>query len=232
MSKHELIVPSRTMPAVQRQNTAVSTHVQGVNAAGPVESMLFRWRTERHTKSINALTVRTNAEVALQGAQTQLIESTIKGTEALVKLHELPERLGHELAVRRVERAESYRQVQRRFETNELTRLKEVTHAQAEYTHAKTVLVDAEQQLKAQRENGYYNYELMHQKKTLELLDLELSKAERKALFKKNTERKQPDDDFIDDIDDALYSRRDQLNAAGLDTSRLDAAIRGRKNRD
>lgn len=169
----------------------ITTAVPGAPTGGYVESALSKWRYDYTTRAVNSLTKLNHAEAALFEAQAEVVNSTIKKREALFRLQEQPEVLGHQLAVRRVERAEALRQVQHRFEMSEMRYAKErtvaeteLTHARATLTHARTVLTDAEQQLSAQRKHGELNYELLHAKKNLELLDVHLSAKERRALMR------------------------------------------------
>ena len=96
-------------------------------------------------------------------------------------------------------------------------------------------MVDAQQQLKAQRDHGYTTYELAWKKKYCDLLDVELSTAERRAILRQHmAELEEPAGGLIDQtddaIDDALYEKRAQLNASGLDTSKIDAELDRRKS--
>lgn len=223
------------MPDDRPKNALVTVKVPGV----AVNSMMAKWQFENRTRAVDALTRLNHSEAALFQAQTEVVETTIKKREALFRLQELPERLGHELAVRRMERANSFREAQHSYEVNEARRITELIRAETEHMHAKselararTTLTDAEQQLRAQKEHGYFNYELAHKKKSLELLDLELSEAERRALLKQHVRELEVGETLADQddvVDDALYAKRAELNASGLDCSRLDAAIEVRK---
>jgi hypothetical protein len=205
---------------------------------GPVSSFIDGYVWERQARAIDKLTRLNQSETALYGSQTQLVEQASKREEALFQWQENREKLAHGLQVRRVERAEVLRQAQHTYETNEMRRrveLKylnaELTHAQTNLTHARTTLVDAEQQLKAQSDLGEITYRITHKRKHYELLDLEMDAAEKQAVLKKHyngTSEEEPDND---EIDDALIARRDQLNASGLDTSKIDATLKQRKQR-
>jgi hypothetical protein len=148
-------------------------------------------------------------------------------------VRELPEILANDLARRRVDRAEELRRVQHQHELNETRRMTELAHAQV-------VLVDAQQALAAQRDYGYTTYELGWKKKQCEILDVELNAAERRAILRQHLAELEQQHGAEqrggshaaasdDALDDALYEARAQLNANGLDTSRIDAMIERRK---
>ena len=66
--KQELIVAQRASPIAKIERANVMLNVPGVYTGGPVESMLFKWRAERHTKAINALTAQNVAESSRSSA--------------------------------------------------------------------------------------------------------------------------------------------------------------------
>jgi hypothetical protein len=231
MPKQEILPPKGALQVSRPQSAMVTVNVPSANVSGGyITSALDRWRWERASRTTDALTKLNKSEAALFSAQTEAAEQFTKRRAALFRLQEQPEVLGHELAVRRVERADSFRQAQHTYEMNEMRRMSEVTHARTTLTRERTELTDAEQQLRAQEDHGYLTYELAHKKKQIEFLDIELSQAERRRLLR----RQQIEDDDEpsipeDEIDDALQARRDQLNAAGLDTTQIDQAIQRRR---
>jgi len=102
-----------------------------------------------------------------------------------------------------------------------------------EFAHANCALVDAQQALKAQREHGSGSYELEWKKRKSEILDVELTMAERRAVlrehmgeFEDSGETGGPRADASDDeVDEALHEARSQLRASGLDTGKIDAVL-------
>jgi hypothetical protein len=230
--KYEILPPSRGgVPARREYNGVVSP--PRANPGGMIESTLTRWEANRHARTIGAVAARTRAEADLFEAQTQAVNSYAKRQEAAFRLQELPEILGNDRARRRIERAEELRQVQHRHEVAEM-------HRQTEIARVAAVLVDAQQALRAQRDFGYSTYELAFKKKNCEILDVELNAAERRAILRQHMAELEQSgsprarsglaSDASDDvIDDALYEKRAQLNASGLDTSRIDAIIEQRK---
>jgi hypothetical protein len=228
--KYEILPPSRGALA-RRDGNAVVASPPRVNPGGMIESTLTRWEANRHARTLGALSARTRAEGDLFDAQTQAMSSYVKRQEAAFRLQELPEVLGNDRARRRIERAEELRRVQHQHEVAEINRQTEIARIEA-------VLVDAQQALRAQHDFGYTTYELAFKKKNCELLDVELNAAERRAILRqhvaeldqpKSSERSVGVGANDDAIDEALYEARAQLNASGLDTSRIDALIEQRK---
>jgi hypothetical protein len=229
MSKPEILLPSRSAPVVTRLGSnAVTVSPPRIHPGGIIESTLARWEAQRHARTIDAVAVRTRAEAGLFDAQSQVIASYVNRQRAGHRLQELPEIIANDRSRRRIERANELREAQHAYELAELRRLGEVAHAE-------TALVDAQQQLKAQRDHGYTTYELAWKKKYCDLLDVELSTAERRAILRQHmAELEEPvggglTDQPDDAIDDALYEKRTQLNASGLDTSKIDAELERRK---
>ena len=60
----------------------------------------------------------------------------------------------------------------------------EVVQTKAKLTHARTVLLDAQQQYEAQAKYGGTTHELRHKKEIVELLQVELEAQERRALLR------------------------------------------------
>lgn len=186
----EIIPPARPMVKKPEQ-PIVTVSVPGVSQSGVIEAYFERSRYLRTSRVTDALTTLNNSEAALFKSQTTVVEAVIKREEALARLQENPERIRHELAVRSVQRADQYREVQHTYEVNEVRRMTELTHRQAEYTHsrvtlthARTVLLDAQQQHEAQAKLGGATHELRHKKEIVELLQVELEEKERRALLR------------------------------------------------
>ena len=201
------------LPAKRRVN-AVTVSPPTISSGGPLQALGTRFQADRDAKTLDALTRKTQSFTAYIDSRTQLVEKQSQHVRALTAHQELPEILGHEVAVRRVERIEIYRQVQHSHEMGEKRR-------KTELTCADVALTDAEQQLKAQREHGSKTYDLKWKKQDYETLNLEMSAREKRAAL-----RDKPKDDGIDE---ALYAQRDELNAYGLDTTKVDDLIERRK---
>lgn len=194
MPKYEILPPVRSTQSTvaQPKNGVVTVNVPGISPRGAIDSYFDARRYGYTAKAANALTVLNNAEAALFDAQTRVVVAKTRRDDALWALQEAPERRAHELHVRRVQRANELREVQHYYEINEERRMKEVKLAQAEYVHAKathtraeTDLVDAQQQLEAQRKHGALHYELAHAEQNLKRLDIRLSEEERRALLRR-----------------------------------------------
>jgi hypothetical protein len=224
MPKQELLPPQRV--------EQVTTRIPTVHVGGPVTSAIERFVWDRQSKAVDALTRLNNAELALYQSQTQLINQARKREQELFEWQEDREKFAHGLQVRRVERADAYRQAQHTFEVGEMRRTAEREHYEKEIVNAKTILtlaqvalVDAEQQLSAQRELGELSYRIAHKKKQHELLDLDMLEADKRALLDGNSY----DGDGDEAIDAALARYRQDLAADNLDTTQLDAVIRARR---
>lgn len=225
MAKIEIIPPSRT-PSRRSENNVVPATPPRTNPGGLVSSTLVRWEANRHSRAISAIAERTRAEAGLLDAQTQALESYVKRQRAGARVQELPEIVANDRAIRRTERAEDLRQVRHQHELAEARR-------QMELAHADRVLVDARQALQAQREHGYDTYVLEWRKRKSEILDVELTMAERKAILRehaaefedKSDSRGLQPDASDDEVEEALHEARSQLRASGLDTGKIDAVI-------
>lgn len=206
MSKQLTILPSTqiTKPVTPTVN------VPSVHTGGFVGSLLTTWESNSTRRAVDALTKLDTSKAALFNAQLAVIESTIRRKEALVRLQELPERLGHELAVRRMLRANEFRQVQHVYEVNELTRLTELAHRETELT-------DARQQLAAQQKYGDSTYELAWKKKHLEMLDVEMNAEERRAVLRQH--RINLSGELEGSGEDDAHRRRSEALADGKDAA-------------
>ncbi len=228
MPKQELLPPVRVEP--------ITTNVPTVHVGGPVSSAVDAFIWNRRATAVDALTNLNKSELALYQSQTQLIEQARKRETQLFEWQEDREKFAHGLQVRRVERFEVYRQAWHAHETGEMRRTAEKVHYEKEIINATTVrtlaqvaLVDAEQQLNAQRDLGEITYRVAHRKKQHELLDLDLLEADKRELLKETRGSRSDVSDDDDVIDQALARARQELAADNLDTSRIDAAIRARR---
>jgi hypothetical protein len=226
MAKMEILPPVRTSLPARRVEGGLPAAPPRLNPGGIVGSTLMRWEAQRHSRAISALADRTRSEAALLDAQTTALESYVKRQRAGARVQELPEIIANDRAIRRTERAEALRQVQHQYESAEVRR-------QTEIAHADRALVDARQALKAQREHGYDSYALEWAKRKCEILDVELSIEERKALLREHMAAMDASSDAQglradagdDDIEEALHDARSQLRASGLNTGMIDAVL-------
>jgi hypothetical protein len=235
MPKMEILPPLRAGLPARLHETFVPAAPPRVNPGGLVSSTLMRWEASRHSRAISAVADRTRAEGNLLDAQTQALESYVKRQRAGARVLELPEIIANDRAIRRAERAEDLRQVGHQHELAETRRL-------AELAHADRALVDARQALQAQREHGYDSYALEWRRRKCEILDVELSMAERRAILREHggefgdsQEAQGLRADASDnEVDEALHEARSHLRASGLDTGKIDAVLarRGGKARE
>jgi hypothetical protein len=188
MPKQEILPPVRLTPVVQTVQPVVRPEPDNVwstarsltvTTGDPISSALTRWRAERHTRTIKALTIWTDAEAAYFESLNKQVQSYTKLRRSAYELAELPEAYAAEKAVRRVMRANHLRQAQHTYEVDEFQRLTEVTRKETELT-------DARQQLTAQRKYGESTYELAWKKKHVEMLELELDAVERRELLRQH----------------------------------------------
>jgi hypothetical protein len=192
----------------------------------------MRWEANRHTRAISAVAERTRAEANLLDAQTQVLESYTKRQRAAALVQDLPEIIANDRAIRRAERSAELRQTHHKQELAE-------ARQKTEMAHADRALVDARQALRAQREHGYDSYALEWKKRNSEILEVELTMAERKAILREHmaefegspdANRLRPDASD-DEVDEALHEARSQLRASGLDTGKIDAVLSRRGGR-
>lgn len=236
MAKQEILPPERsTTQVARRENTTVSISPPRIYTGGIVGSTLTRWEATRQARALDAMTRRTQSESALMKAQTEIMETYAARHRAAYRVQELPEIMANDRAQRRVERANKLREAQHTYEVAEVKRLTELSHAE-------TVLTDAKQALEAQRSYGAVTYKLGWKKKASEMLEVELSDAERRAVLRQHSEEMESggaqrrlapthNDESEETIDDALHDRRSQLAASGMDTSRVDDVIERRRAR-
>jgi hypothetical protein len=199
---------------------------------GVFSSMFTRARLRRRERTLTSLTASMRAAKEYFDTRTKAIESCIKAQEADYRLQQLPVKAAEEAERRREEaerrqeaRAEELQEQQHRCELADLRRARERAEAEA------TLLV-AQQACEAQRELGP---ELALKKRAVEMLDVDMALAERRAVLRKHLAGLEP---AVGKIapgvpsveENALYEARAQLHASGLDTSALDAVLSGRNS--
>jgi hypothetical protein len=234
MNQRNDLVPLRPQPAARREHGVVSVSRERVNPGGIISSTLMQWTAERHTRTLTAVAARTRAEGNLFDAQSEAMESYFKRQRVLARVQELPEIIATDRARRRAERAEELRGVYHQHEVSDVHRLTELANVER-------ALLDAQQALQAQRDYGYSSYELEWKKRSCEMLDVELSAAERRAILREHlAELDQADASRTEsvsanasqaELDDSLYEARAQLLANGLDTGVIDTVIERRRAR-
>jgi hypothetical protein len=235
----EILPPLRTELARPKPVT-ITARVPGASPSGAIDSYFAVRRYNYTTKKVDALTRLNNSEASLFNSQKAATVTKHGLDDALFELQCAPERRAHELALKRMQRSHEIREMQHHREVQEIRRMKEVKLAQADETHAKAtlnlarvVLKDSEQQYDAQVKYGAKKYEIRHLKENLEQLDLQLEEQERRALIRDQIQDIEGDDyaELDGEIDEMLGLHKDSLEAAGLDTSRVDRVLNRRRPR-
>lgn len=192
-----------------------------------------RRRWDNQTRAVESLTRLNHAETACTNAQTGLVESNNRLKAALAAAAELPERLHHELQVRRVQRADELRTVAHGHDLNRHRQQREVVVAETEKTKALAALVDARQQLQAQQDFGYAGYRLAWKQRAYQTFGVELTPEERRALVEEHVPsvaaKKPGQSPRAGEMDDALYEARQELLARGIDPTVIDEIIARRR---
>jgi hypothetical protein len=198
----EIIPPQRTQIA---KPAVIRSDVPTLYSGGRVQAMLDTGRWNAQSRALDSLARVNASEANLRTQQTALVGQDTRFREALLRHQELPEKWGHELALRRAQRANELREAQHGFEMQETRRRKEYTLAEADYTHAKatltharTVLKDAEQQYDAQCKYGHTKHHLTHAKDVVELVKTDLEESELRAMIRRYLKG-----EAIEDFDDA-----------------------------
>lgn len=194
MPKEIEIIPPLRMPETKPQRASVSVSVPGARSYGTLDGIEAYFDKRRYVRTglvTDKLTDLNRKEAALFSSQSAATTEYIKRQEELFRLQDLPERLGHEQTVRRIVRFDQLCEVRHTHELNQQRRRKdymlgetEVVQTKAKLTHARTVLLDAQQQYEAQAKYGGTTHELHHKKQIVELLQIELEAEERRALLR------------------------------------------------
>lgn len=232
----EILPPQRPQRQVARAEPARTADIPGVHHGGLV-SRYFANANNNGQSSVNrSLTTRNLTEAELFRAQGEAADAYGYLQRRLAALHELPEILGHELQLRRLDREGALdqrlhdnKQAIRRHEMEALYSEADITRARTIATTATVALVDAEQQLQAQRDFGYLNHELKQRRIGLEIMDAKLGEEERHEYLRKFRAAKGNKTPAAtmdaEALKDALHRKRQELNAAGMPTAGVDAAL-------
>ena len=229
MAKHLIqIIPSGTALPDGQSFNLLAWGIAGDGLDSPLSSFFGRMKAARQARNMRAMTETMEAAKAYFDARRQAIESCMKAQEQEYRLQSLPQRNGYELEQQGREQWEGLRALEHRSVVGERTRGREVTDAEA-------ALVSAQQALDAQRDLGK---ELAWKKREVDVLDVDLALAERRAILRQHLEElrragRSPGADAATGaaIENALYEARAQLQASGLDTSAIDAVLQQRSRR-
>lgn len=197
----------------------------------------------RQARTYDALTTRTISERSLVEADTALGNSLIKNARMRHEYDELPQTLAADRAKREIKRADEVRDAYHQVEMAENRRMSERTQADIALTDARTGLtaarerltmarrglLNADQALEAQRLQGPRYHDLEWQRKVGEQ---ELYVEEQQAILAEHRKRVARAEADPGGTEEELLERRAELNADGLDTRVVDAALertRGRR---
>lgn len=224
----EIIPPGTPLPDSRHGAWTAATAVASDTSDGPMVSLFARARARRQARTLRAMAETMEAAKVYFDARRQAIESCIKAQEEEYRLESLPLRSGLEQARQGEEEWEKLRAVEHQSEIAEWQRGGELAEAQA-------ALLAARQALEAQRDLGG---ELAWKRRQVDLLDIELAIAERRAVLRQHFEELSramggagARVGSAGALEDALHDARAQLNAHGLDTSAIDAILERRNRR-
>ena len=187
----------------------------------PPRGFFARLRYERdiwrETEALALYHRRAQAEQEYWDSQTRSFESALKCQEAAYRLTVQGELLA-------LLHASKMRELQRGDE------LAELQH-QRVLADGRLALEEIECRRAALQD---YGQAIARQQRENDLIDLELAAEERRAVLRQhlreiNRDPHGPSESRNSMIDDALHAARAEMNASGLDTSRLDAVIEHRK---
>ncbi len=248
----EIIPPARSnLPAHRSGSTEITpgrastAPVRVRPPSGIISSALTRMEARRTTRTNEALTTRTNSERGLVEADTALGHALIKNARMRHEYDELPQTLAADRAKRELKRIDEVRDAYHQVEMADARRTAEraqahiavtdantgLTTAREQFTRARTSLLNAEQELEAQRQHGGRHHDLGWQHRNGER---ELYVEEQKAVLNEHRKRVAQTENDLGISEAELLERRNELNADGLDTRVVDAALertrmRGRK---
>jgi hypothetical protein len=195
---------------------------------GPWSSIFTRARATRQARTLRALTETMEAAKAYYDARQRAVESCVKAQREEYRLQLVPYTAAQEAEHQWGEGEIDLVEIERRYDLAALTRDRDRAEAQSAVTAA-------HQSLDAQRRMGG---ELAWKKLGVDLLDIELAIAERRAILRQHfaeldramrgTNAGSLD---AETMDSALYQARAQLNAHGLDTSAIDTILERRNKR-
>lgn len=209
------IIPPRG-PLVEAQRHDQAAWAERAPAAGGLfSSFRARAKAGRQARTLRAMTEEMEAARAYFDARALAIESCRKAQDEEYRLRSLPKHAADQ-------RSAEYHARLHEDNVRELA-------WRREYDDAQALTVSARQALDAQRGIGD---ELAWKKRRVELLDVELSMAERKAILREHAaEFGLRPNASEDEVAEALHEARSQLRASGLDTGKIDAVLARRTSK-
>ncbi len=225
----EIITPDgRSVADWQDQGQPAHPAMRRRDLDGPWSSIFTRTRASRQARTLRALTETMEAAKAYYDARQRAVESCVKAQREEYRLKLVPYTAAQEAEHQWGEREIDLVDIERRHDLAALTWDRERAEAQSAVTAA-------HQSLDAQRRMGG---ELAWKRLGVDLLDIELAIAERRAILRQHfaeLDRAMREANAgsadADTMDNALYQARAQLNAHGLDTSAIDTILERRNKR-
>jgi hypothetical protein len=243
--EYEIIPPSRAVTAGERRQFALAPakpQPLRVETGGVISSIPRRWQANSDTRTYGAYTRRENAQRELVDANTALGHSLVANARMRHELAELPEILATDRLKREIARREELRSLHHQAEIAEARRREELTEREAGLTQsltrltsareqhaiARRGLLNAEQELEAQRTHGLRYYELGWQQR---IGEYELSLEEQSAVLAEQRRRVSNTAGQVGAAEDEFIRRRAEMNADGVDTRDIDAEIERARRR-
>jgi hypothetical protein len=233
---YEIIPPKRALALRSMRPAPVRPEPLRADTGGVFASIPTRWKANSDARTYDAFTRRGHAQRALVEADTALGHSLIANARMRHEFGELPAILATDRAQRQLGRQEELRTLRHQAELSEMRRIAEMSDAEEGLTHSRTRVVaaheqliaarrgllNAEQEMDAQREYGPRYHALGWEQR---LGDQELSVAEQAAVLAEHRKRVALAEDEKSAAEDELIQRRADLNADGADTRDVDAEI-------
>lgn len=237
MSRHiddkdvEILPPSRDIatrvPAVQVSAAPPAPYRH--DPGGIISGVPKRWVADSQARTYESYSRRSIAERALVEADTSLGKSLIDNMRMRQEYSELPATLVADRTMRQLRRSGELRELCHQIEMQEARRLKERSAAELDLVKARRVLVDAEQELEAQRRHGLQYHSLLWSER---IGEAQMRVEEQQAILAEHRGRGGQSSARLD----VLLGMRTELAADGEDTAAIDLAIErlkaGRTRRD
>jgi hypothetical protein len=195
---------------------------------GPLSSIFVRARANRQARTLRALTETMQAAKAYCDARQLAVQSCRKAQREEYRLRTVPHVAAQEEEQQLEEGEIKLLELERRHYLASLS-------GDRERAEAESTVSAARHALDVQRQKGD---ELAWKRRQVDLLDIELAIAERRAILRQHFDeldramRGMNSGTAVSTaLENALYEARAQLNAHGLDTSALDAALERRNRR-
>jgi hypothetical protein len=225
MTKHytgkdvEIIPPSRPVANATPASTAPAPPTPyRQNPGGIVTGVPRRWHAESQARTYDVYARRAVAERKLVEADTELGHALVSNRRMRQEYSELPQILATDRAVRVLKRGEEIRELCHTIEIAEARRMQERARVELEMYATKEAFLEAEQRLEAQRQHGSRYHALQWEHR---INEWELRVEEQRVVLGEHRHQHGRDELSLDD----LHAARDQLNADGADTTRIDLAI-------